>query len=52
MIIGIGGVSRSGKSTLARMLVNHFRDSGKTAIALNQDDFVFPTVQIPREKIR
>lgn len=50
MLIGIGGVSRSGKSTLARMLVNHFRDSGKTAIVLNQDDFVFPTTQIPRVK--
>lgn len=50
MLIGIGGVSRSGKSTLARMLVNHFRDSGKTAIVLYQDDFVFPTTQIPRIK--
>lgn len=50
MLIGIGGVSRSGKSTLARMLVNHFRDSGKTAIVLYQDDFVFPTTQIPRVK--
>ncbi len=48
MLIGIGGVSRSGKSTLARLLVNHFRDSGKTAIVLHQDDFVFPTTEIPR----
>lgn len=48
MVIGIGGGSRSGKSTLARMLVNHFRDSGKTAIVLYQDDFVFPTTQIPK----
>ncbi|MBX2953744.1 MAG: AAA family ATPase [Leadbetterella sp.] len=53
MLIGIGGVSRSGKSTLARMLVNYFRDSGKTAIVLYQDDFVFPTTQIPmvRDKV-
>lgn len=53
MVIGIGGVSRSGKSTLARLLVNHFRDSGETAIVLYQDDFVFPTTQIPsiRDKV-
>ena len=48
MMLGIGGVSRSGKSTLARLLVNHFRDSGKTAIVLHQDDFVFPTTRIPK----
>lgn len=53
MIIGIGGPSRSGKSTLARLLVNHYRDSGQTAIVLYQDDFVFPTAQIPmvRDKV-
>ena len=50
MVIGIGGVSRSGKSTLARMVVNYFRDSGKTAIVLYQDDFVFPTNRIPKIK--
>ena len=48
MIIGIGGASRSGKSTLARLLVNHYRDSGKTAIVLYMDDFVFPTEVIPK----
>lgn len=48
MIIGIGGASRSGKSTLARLLVNHYRDSGKTAIVLYMDDFVFPTEEIPK----
>ncbi len=48
MVIGIGGSSRSGKSTLARLLVNHYRDSGKTAIVLYQDDFVFPTDRIPK----
>jgi nicotinamide/nicotinate riboside kinase len=48
MIIGIGGPSRSGKSTLARLLVNHYRDSGKTAIVLYMDDFVFPTEVIPK----
>lgn len=53
MIIGIGGASRSGKSTLARLLVNYFRDSGKTAIVVYQDDYVFPTEQIPliRDKV-
>lgn len=53
MIIGIGGASRSGKTTLARMIVNYFRDNGHTAINLYQDDFVFPTTKIPmvRDKI-
>ena len=50
MIIGIGGPSRSGKSTLARLLVNHYRDSGLTSIVIYQDDFVFPTPLIPKIK--
>ncbi|MEP7268675.1 MAG: hypothetical protein ABI844_13690, partial [Saprospiraceae bacterium] len=41
MIIGIGGVSRAGKSTLANLLKKHIK--GKTITILNQDDFVKKT---------
>lgn len=47
MIIGIGGCSRSGKTTLAEKLVWHFRAQNKTAIALHQDDFVKALHAIP-----
>jgi nicotinamide/nicotinate riboside kinase len=52
MLIGIGGGSRSGKSTLANLLVTYFRKNGKKAIIFHQDDFVFPETQIPKIKNR
>ncbi len=47
MIIGIGGCSRSGKTTLAADLVWYFRNQNKRAIAVSQDDFVFRVGDIP-----
>ena len=47
MIIGIGGCSRSGKTTLAETLVWHYRTQNKTAIALHQDDFVKKIKELP-----
>ena len=38
MIIGIGGVSRAGKTTLANLLKKRLK--GKTISILNQDEFV------------
>lgn len=48
MLIGIGGVSRSGKSTLASELCNLFRGEGKTCMVISQDDFVKPISEIPK----
>ncbi len=48
MLIGIGGPSRSGKSTLANLLMVYYRKVGKKAIVFHQDDFVFPETKIPK----
>lgn len=48
MVIGIGGPSRSGKSTLSNLLVVYFRGHGKKAIVFHQDDFVFPETNIAK----
>ena len=52
MLIGIGGPSRSGKSTLANLLLVYYRKMGKKAIVFHQDDFVFPETKIPKIKDR
>jgi nicotinamide/nicotinate riboside kinase len=52
MTIGIGGVSRAGKSTLASLLLNHFRTEGKKCIVFHQDDFIRPEHLIPKIKDR
>ena len=48
MVIGIGGVSRAGKTALAKWLAKHFRRQGLTAVILHQDDFAFPEEDIPK----
>lgn len=49
-VIGIGGCSRSGKSSLAQQISNYLSD--KKVLLLDMDDFVFPEVNIPRIKDR
>jgi len=46
MIIGIGGCSRSGKTTLANIIKSRYADD--EAIVLNQDNFVFSEEEIPK----
>lgn len=52
MIIGIGGVSRAGKTKLAKRLRKYFREQGRSARILHQDEFVFPESQIPKVRDR
>ncbi|MBT3243819.1 MAG: hypothetical protein HN352_11735 [Bacteroidetes bacterium] len=47
IIIGIGGLSRSGKSFLADQLAAKLQAEGKSVNILSQDDFVFPEEEIP-----
>lgn len=46
MIIGIGGVSRSGKTFLAKILKDFYQESEVNI--LNQDDYIFHENLIPR----
>ncbi len=41
MTIGIGGSSRSGKTSLALLIKNLFEKHGQSAILLSQDDYAF-----------
>ena len=52
MIIGVGGVSRSGKTSLAFLIKKILEEHGETAIVLSQDDFVFDENQIPKIRHR
>lgn len=47
MIIGIGGVSRAGKTTLANQLVKLAKKKGMSVEVLNQDEFVKSKNQLP-----
>lgn len=52
MIIGIGGVSRSGKTSLAILIKNILEKKGESVIILSQDNYVFPDSKIPKIKHR
>ena len=52
MIIGIGGVSRSGKTSLAFLIKALAEQRGETALVLSQDDFVFEENKIPKIRHR
>lgn len=47
MVIGIGGCSQSGKSTLALQLLEKIKGLGIESINLDIDDFAQPTSEIP-----
>jgi nicotinamide/nicotinate riboside kinase len=47
MVLGIGGISQAGKSTLAERLRQQFLDAGRSCVVLSQDDFVKPAGQFP-----
>jgi uridine kinase len=46
MIIGVGGVSRSGKTWLAYKITELFKD--RTIAVINQDEYVYDIEEIPR----
>lgn len=48
MIVGIGGISRAGKSFLASELVRVLSGYHLSVIVLDQDSFVLPEDRIPR----
>jgi nicotinamide/nicotinate riboside kinase len=52
MIVGIGGVSRSGKTHLARQMRADWEAEGYLAKVLHQDDFVRPEAEIPKVRDR
>lgn len=47
MLIGIGGISRSGKTKFSRKVSKWLRDQGHRVIVFHQDDFVKPEDEIP-----
>lgn len=52
MTIGIGGVSRSGKTSLAFLIKKTIEARGETAVVISQDDFVFNENLIPKIRHR
>jgi nicotinamide/nicotinate riboside kinase len=52
MVIAIGGVSRSGKTSLAFLIKKLLEMRGETAIVMSQDNFVFAENIIPKIKHR
>ena len=47
ILIGVGGVSRAGKSSMAQLIRQHLRRLGKSLAILSQDDYILPIDQIP-----
>jgi nicotinamide/nicotinate riboside kinase len=52
MVIGIAGISRSGKTSLAFLIKRLIEQRGETAVVLSQDDFVFAENDIPKIRHR
>lgn len=48
--IGIGGVSRAGKTTLSNYIISLYPN--KQSVIITMDDYVYETAQIPRIKDR
>jgi nicotinamide/nicotinate riboside kinase len=52
MIIGIAGVSRSGKTSLSDLIQKKLIMKGEMTIVLHQDDYVMPEKDIPKIRHR
>ncbi len=52
MIIGIGGLSRSGKTKVAKKIRTELQKQGQNVLLLHQDHFSFPEIKIPKIKDR
>lgn len=52
MIIGIGGVSRAGKSTLSELLQKRFEQIGKSTAIIEQDKYINKVEDIPKIRDR
>ncbi len=52
MVIGIGGVSRSGKTSLAFLIKRIAEQRGETATVISQDDFALEKSKIPKIRHR
>ncbi|MFY0608170.1 MAG: hypothetical protein JXR10_15735 [Cyclobacteriaceae bacterium] len=48
MIIGIGGVSRAGKTTLSEKIKEHFEKLGRSVAIFCQDNYVKPKISLPK----
>ncbi len=48
MIVGIGGVSRAGKTTLANLMAKLFLARGKSVSIIHQDEYVNEESALPR----
>ena len=52
MIVGIGGVSRAGKTTLANLMAKLFLARGKSVSIIHQDEYVHEESALPRIRDR